>query len=372
MHLRLELPPTLMWIISAVIPLNQTRPTNLTLCLTALNGLLLMESLNRRRYGGGLSEVPEHTIEFIFNQTGEGDIVTPLVDTGLLDYLVENIKAYQGKYQEDGSMVVTELVLETGNIYGNPTIYDRTPTKYKYKDEKINYDCFIKFPTIYYKVSEIEPDIYKIKFSASPFENCLKVFGNDILIWNYTNDIGNCTLSQAEETIINKGQGYYCYTSDEMGVLAFLNIFANGINNDVIRTQSQFLGIVSNITSGMGRNYYPNVKIDNLVAEITHNDGEVEYLQVPYLWSQSYNKLHITKYLNIIPKEVGEGIYKVGDKCWINNNGIGFYYLDTDYWGISGDKGANDKMNFRCRLCFKGKIVETEDVEWFKSLPIIN
>lgn len=334
-----------------------------------------MESLNRRRgMGENYETLPDHTLEFIFNQTGEGEVITPLVDIGLLDYLTENIKAYQGKYQEGGSMVVTELVLESMNIYGNPTRYDRTPTKYKHSDEEItNHQGFIKFPAIYYKVTEVEPDVYKMTFSVHPLNDSKKVFGNDTLISNYTNDIGNCTFSQAEEAIINKGQGYYCYTSDEMGVLAFLNIFANGINNDVIRSQSCFLGIVSNLTSGTNsRNYFPNVKLNSLVAEITHNDGVIEYLEVPYLWSQSYNKLHITKYLNIIPKEVGEGIYKIDNKCWVNNSGIGFYFLDDNYWGVSADKSANDKMNFRCRTCFKGRIVETQDVEWFKSLPIIN
>lgn len=353
-----------------------------------------MELLNRRRYGGNKGgDIPEHTIEFIFNQTGEGEVVTPLLDTGLLDYLVENIKCYQGKYQEDGSMLVTPLNVEIGS---EDSEYDIFPTNYLDGSEipfgvgSENNDYFTHIPTIYYKSIEIEPDKFKIRFSAHPFTGCHKIFGSNTLIGTGSGSItdnrfyangeyqGNqITFSKAKECLLNRGEGYYGMTSDEMGVLIILNIYKNGVNGNILGSNS-FLGIHCVFMNGNnGRMYPPNIEIDNAVAKITHLDGEIEYLKVPYIWGQSIKKLYIGEYLNIIPKESGEGIYNITDNYMGNPEGIAFYYPCYGKWQICADRsdaqGATaSSVKLKIRPCFKGKIVETQDVEWFKSLPIIN
>lgn len=336
------------------------------------------------------------TIEFIFNQTGEAwsPRVTPVFDTGLLDYLLENIKCYQGKYQEDGSMMVLPLNVEIGSENSE---YDIKPVSYldgselTLTEENKN-DFFVQLPNIYYKSTEIESDIFKIKFSTYPFNGCHKVFGPDTLIGigsGFIKDNGfyangawqgkQITFSQAKEYLANRGSGYYGITSDEMGVLMFLQIYQErNVNGNVLTVGNRFLGVHCVFTNGNdGRMYPPNIEINNAVAKVTHLDGNIEYLHLPYIWGQGIKKLYIGEYLNILPKEAGQGIYNTSD-CWIgNSDGIAIYFPSGAKWRICGDRndeqGAQESgVKLKIRPCFKGKIIETTDVEYFKSLPIIN
>lgn len=259
---------------------------------------------------------------------------------------------------------------------------------------KIDYDYFTKLPKIYYESIEILPDKYDIKFSLKPFSGASKVFGNDILIGhgsgyfynnkfyaNHRDSPKGVNFEDAKNGIILRGEGYYGFTSDEAGVLTLLNIYKNGVNGNIINYNS-FLGVSNVIVNGCeGRMYFPNVELDTFIAKVTHLDGIIEYLNIPYIWSGSFSKLHIGKYLTILPKEEGEGIYD-SQNCWIDKNGTGFYNIgfkqdappEDNYWAISGDRNNRTitEVNLKIRPCFKGKIIETKDVEWFKSLPIIN
>lgn len=347
-----------------------------------------MELLNRRRYGKS-SPLPDPCISFIFNQTGEGEVVTPIKDTGLLDYLVENIKIYQGKYQEDGSMLVTELVTEINPNY-EINVVSYLDGSFVHMNQG-DADYFTHIPTIYYKSIEISPDKFKIKFSAYPFPNAKKVFGENNLIGygsgcliddnfyaNKETQGSQITLTQAKRGIANRGIGYYGMTSDEMGVLMFLTIYYDKNVNGFVLTNNSFLGIDCVFVNGdYGRMCPPNIEIDNAVAKVTHLDGNIEYLNVPYIWNGPFSKLHIGKYLTILPKEEGNGIY-YSKSCYIGNaDGIAMYCPCFSQWQIGADRNdtqlAQDSgTKLKIRPCFKGKIVETKDVEWFKSLPIIN
>lgn len=337
-------------------------------------------------YGG--SELLDPCIDFIFNQTGEGDVVTTIKDTGLLDYLIERIRCYHGKYQEDGSMLVTPLITEkTGGYNINPITY--------LTGEKIdslvvgNYDFFTKVPAIYYKSIEIREDVFEMKFSAYPFSGCHKVYGEDILIGTFSGNAVNkgyyanagssgsgISFSGARERIANRGKGYYGFTSDEMGVWIFLNIYNGGVNGPVVSTYSNFIGIECVfVNGGDGRMYPPNIEINNTIAKVTHLDGRIEYLKVPYIWNSSFSKLHIGEYLTIVPKEEGKGIYNVGSTWMGNSDGVAIYTSpNLGQWMICADRNDVDGGGVRIKIrpCFKGKVVETEDVEYFKSLPIIN
>lgn len=339
-------------------------------------------------------------IEFIFNQTGEGEVITPIRDTGLLDYLADNIKIYQGKYQEDGSMLVTPLnikVLKDGGVYyfepvsyldGSGVITDIQPSN------SDNRDFFTYLPAIYYLSKEIEPDKFKITFSTNPFKGCHKVFGEDNLIGHcsgcltnnnfYANNTAQglkITLTRALAGIENRGKGYYGMTSDEMGVLMFLNIYYDRNVNRAVLYTSPFLGVYGLFMNGsFGRVCPPNIEINNAVAKVTHLDGNIEYLDVPYIWGGSIKKLYIGEYLTILPKEAGTGIYD-SKQCYIGNSeGIAIYCsnIENHYgWQICGDRSdaqlaQEDGLKLKIRPCFKGRIVETQDVEYFKSLPIIN
>lgn len=342
--------------------------------------------------------VPKNTIQFIFDQTGTGDVITPIFDTGLLDYLAENIKCYQGKYQKDGSMLVTPLnttiaTTEGPKYYFAPTSYLDGSEISMADDRTNNKDYFTRIPTIYYKSEEIEPDKFKITFSACELKGYHKIFGWDTLIGTgsgsifnnrfYANDAAQnnqITLSQAKEYLANRGEGYYGMTSDEMGVLMFLNIYHDRSVNKTVTEFNCFLGVKCVFKNGSrGRMCPPNIEIDNALAKITHLDGNIEYLKVPYIWSARFSKLWIGEYLTILPKEGGNGIYN-SDTCWMGNSeGVAMYCACDVHsgWQISADRNdarmAQDvSIHLKIRPCFKGKIMETDDVDYFKSLPIIN
>lgn len=334
----------------------------------------------------GDNDLLEPCINFIFNQTGEGDVVIPIKDTGLLEYLIKRIKCYHGKYQENGSMLVTPLITEVNG-------YDIQPISYL-TGEKINslvgnHDFFTTVPTIYYKSTEIREDIFEMMFSARPFDGCHKVFGENILIGTFSGNAVNkgyyanvgssgpgITFSGARERISNRGKDYYGFTSDEMGVWMFLNIYNGGVNGPVVSTYSNFIGIECVfVNGGDGRMYPPNIEINDTIAKVTHLDGHIEYLKVPYIWNSSFSKLHIGEYLTIVPKEEGKGIYNVGSAWMGNSDGVAIYTSSNlGEWMICADRSDSDAGGVRIKIrpCFKGIIEETEDVEYFKSLPIIN
>lgn len=366
------------------------------------NDISLIEETNEvythgryyKRYEWGEIANPKHTIEFIFNQTGQGEVVAPIFDDGLLDYLAENIKIYQGKYQEDGSMIVCPALAEVNKetyYFSASKFIDGSPLPDQ-TGVNSNVEFFTKIPTIYYKCDEIEPDKFDIKFSASPFIGAHKVFGNDILIgfqsgtykngkyytgYDYFTD--SISFTQAREAVAARGKGYYGFTSDEFGVIMFLNIFHSGVNGDVTNYGNSFLGVADKFSNGSSaRNFIPNIYINNTVAEVHHLDGKIEQLKVPYIWSKSFSKLYIGEYLTILPKEEGTGIYNSGNSNWMGNSeGIAVYLPDYSVygkWAFSADRSDESIKGrpLKIRPCFKGKIVETQDVDYFKSLPIIN
>lgn len=331
-------------------------------------------------YGDGDKE--EYTVEFIFNQTGEGEVVTPHLDTGLLNYLVENIKCYQGKYQEDGSMLVTPLIT---NING----YEIKPISYlsgeAIDESESHADFFTLIPTIYYRGEEIEEDKFKIKFSTKFFNNSHKVFGRDVLIGTFPGFLINSrfnsiksyganppmTFDNARNYLAVRGENYYGFTSDEMGVLYFLYSYIYRDSTTVQTITDSILGINSLYLNWDNRNFFPNVSKSLYSCYVTHLDGTIETLSVPVAQQESFSKYHIGEYLNVIPKEIGDGIY--GTRySWIFGYGYSFYFPNDLSVGICADKSNTDEMPFSIRPCFKGKIVEMEDVELFKSLPVIN
>lgn len=334
------------------------------------------------------------TTEFIFDQNGKPeDAFIELRETGLLQYLVENVRIYECKLLEDGQMlclplqreVVDEYYLECSSYPDGTPLADDTRS-----DCKI--DRMAVIPAVYYRSVEISPHKYRMKFSASYFPGSHKVFGDDTLIGTgsgYYTDGGwyantswsssKITFTQAREGIARRGSGYYGFTSDEMGVLMFLEMFVDGVNGSVIRWdkhRGDFLGIKNVFANGNdGRMYPPNISIDKGLCTVEHLDGIKESFRVPYIWGGQFNKLRIGEYLTIVPIEQGTGFYELAD-TWIGNEtGIAIYTSGKNgSWSIAADRSDADAtgVTLKVRPCFKGKIVETLDVAAFKSIPIIN
>lgn len=339
-------------------------------------------------------------LAFMFDQNpGTKKIITPINDTGFLDYLVENTKPYVAKYQEDGSMLVCPVKKEIQENYAiaEPQCYwDGFTSEIFIKASNRIYttDFMAIIPTIYYKCYEASPDKFVMKFAVEPFEGCKQVFGEDYLIAMESGRLSNnrfyangqtfgekLSFTEARAAITSRGEGYYGMTSEERGVLYFLQCY---IYNDIFVGWSGYHGILGinggTLVSGGNRHYIPNIEFENMVATVHHLDGIDETFQLPSLWGTNFSKLIIGEYLTILPKEAGNGIYGKQDN-WIDNKGIGIYLPNntTSYTvGFSADR--NDETikqlggwsGIRIRPCFKGKIVETLESEWFDSLPIIN
>ena len=339
------------------------------------------------------------SIEYTFNQnTGEFKVVQ---DAGFIEYLLDNTTIYLVKSTGDGPAVAIPLYAEpnydTGGMNyifqpgGNdaPFTYkiDKSPSIY---NPKSKIDVMTQIPTIYFRCQEVAEDMFDIQFSTYPFDGCHEVFGPERLIGLYSgcnhdgkwysnvNVADKHTFSECRQLVAAKGKGWYGAYSEEIGVLMMMAMFKSGVNGEVLTYSYAPFGVANPFCNGGGgRNYLPNIEIDPTtnIAHVSHLDGTVEQLQVPYIWS-SFSKLYWGEYLTMIPKEAGRGIYNKSD-CWMGNNKGTSIYLPTGEgtWSIAGDRNDSDATamsdNLRIRVCYHGDYVITNDIEYFESLPVL-
>lgn len=341
------------------------------------------------------------SIQYTFNQkTGQFNVVQ---DAGFIEYLLDNTTLYLAKCREDGNVVVIPLWSEpnykTGgmNFIGGGAIDGGAGSVfYKIDESKSIYttsshiDFLTQIPTIYFRCQEVGEDLFDINFSTYPFDGCHEVFGPDRLIGLFSGEYWGDrwysnvnaiwtkypTFSECRQFVANKGQGWYGAYSEEIGVLMMLAMFKSGVNGECLTFNYAPFGVANPFCNGAGgRNYLPNIEIDPAtnIASVHHLDGNIEYLQVPYIWS-SFSKLYWGEYLTMIPKEAGRGIYNRSD-CWMGNNKGTCIYLPTGEgtWSIAGDRDDSDAtgVQLRIRACYHGDYIITNDIEYFESLPIL-
>lgn len=342
------------------------------------------------------------SIEFTFDQkTGRFNVIQ---DAGFIEYLLDNTTCYLAKCTTDGKVVCIPLYTEpdydtgsikhagidlglSGSAYEHFYRIDKSKSIYT-AQSKI--DFVTQVPTIYFRCREVAEDMFDIQFSTYPFEGCHEVFGPDRLIGLYSghdwdnkwysnvNTANRHTFTECKQLVANKGKGWYGAYSEEIGVLLMLGMFKSGVNGQVLTYNYAPFGIANPFTNGGdGRNFFPNIEIDPAtnIAHISHLDGTVEQLQVPYIWGGSFATLHWGEYLTIIPKEKGSGIYYNNNECWIGNNkGISIYCPGSaGKWAIAGDRNDSDAtgVQLRIRACYHGEYTVTDDIEYFENLPIL-
>lgn len=341
------------------------------------------------------------SIEYTFNQkTGEFSVG---YDAGFIEYLLDNTTIYLVKSIETGGVIAIPLQsepnYETGSMkYRFNGDSNTAPFTYKIDGSNSIYhamskiDVMTQIPSIYYKSTEVSEDLFDIKFSTYPFDGCHEVFGVDRLIGLYSgSDNGNKwysnvnvankhTFTECRQFVTNKGKGWYGAYSEEIGVLMMLAMFKSGVNGEVLTVTYTPFGIANPfVNGGGGRNFLPNIEIDPAtnIARVEHLDGNVEYLQVPYVWSQSFSKLYWDNYLTILPKERGNGIYNTDNSVWMGNNkGTSIYLPCVEHkWSIAADRDDTDVLamsdNIRIRVCYHGDYTITNDIEYFESLPVL-
>lgn len=346
------------------------------------------------------------SIEYTFNQkTGEFKVVQ---DAGFVEYLLDNTTIYLAKCREDGTVLAIPLYSEpnyaTGGMlftadklgFGSSNrevFYKIDKTKSIY-DTNSHIDFLTQIPTIYFRCKEIDEDLFDINFSTYPFDGCHEVFGPERLIGLFSGESYNGkwysdvnmmygfkpTFSECREHIANKGKGWYGAYSEEIGVLMMLAMFKSGVNGQCLTYDYAPFGVANPFCNGgNGRNYMPNIEIDPAtnIAKVSHLDGGVEYLEIPYIWGGSFSKLYWGEYLSIIPKTPGNGIYYTNNQCWMGNHkGISLYLAYGEgKWAIAGDRDDTDIRNMddqlRIRACYHGDYVVTNDIKYFEELPIL-
>lgn len=341
------------------------------------------------------------SIEWTFNQkTGEFNVIQ---DAGFIEYLLDNTTIYLSKCTEDGGVIVIPLHsnpdYSTGGMNYCEGAAGGNQGKFRYKidpgriSKYVNgskIDVMTQIPTIYFRCKEVGEDLFDIQFSTYPFDGCHEVFGPNRLIGLYSgeelggkwysnvNVTRNHTFTECKQCVANKGKGWYGAYSEEIGVLMMLAMFKSGVNGKCLDLDYAPFGIANPFANGGdGRNYMPNIEIDPTtnIAKVSHLDGGVEYLEVPYIWGGSFSKLYWGEYLTIIPKEKGNGIYYTKDECWIGNHKGTSIYLPGSggKWSIAGDRDDSDAtgVQLRIRACYHGDYIITNDIEYFESLPVL-
>lgn len=345
------------------------------------------------------------SIEYTFNQkTGEFRVIQ---DAGFIEYLLENTTLYLSKCTKEGPPVVIPILsypnydtggmLFTGDKLGmgttNRDVYYRVDQSKSIYTTSSHIDFVTQIPSIYFKCKEVAEDMFDIQFSTYPFEGCHEVFGPDRLIglfsgesWEgkWYSDVNMMygfkpTFSDCRNHVAAKGKGWYGAYSEEIGVLMMLAMFKSGVNGQVLTYDYAPFGVANPFCNGGGgRNYMPNIEIDPAtnIAKVSHLDGNVEYLQVPYIWNGYFSSLYWGEYLTIIPRTPGTGIYK-NNMCWMGNNKGISIYLPTGEgsWSLAGDRDDSDATamsdQLRIRACYQGEYTVTDDIEYFENLPIL-
>lgn len=155
-----------------------------------------------------------------------------------------------------------------------------------------------------------------------------------------------------------------------------------GTTKQIFGEDFTFLGIDSLFSDW--QQLLSEVTIDNRVFKITMPNGEIREVIMPGqggVVGDYASKLYLGKYLDIVPKAFGAtATTGYCARIWHSNVNGAFCKV----------KSETDKPNFRLnstivgagydsnsvganfRLTYTGKITETKDVEYFKSVPIIN
>ena len=262
------------------------------------------------------------------------------------------------------------------------------------------------FPAeIYYKSEQIDEERYQIIFSQFDFSGAHKAFngvaigrqccssfwtnsdGN--LVFGSNTSFGDCNHQEGsviKERARNRGINYSMMNIDYRNIYTFLDILYSrstklkGTNYTGLTNQDTINRDLFNIISINydRREFVDNVIINDYVAEVTHDDGVVEYLEIPRKHG-NVSKLHIGEYLNIIPKELDASGYYDGFCGWVwtgnkenivpvigcENNNRGTRMLDM---GLDGNPDSSQSS----RIMYKGNVEICLDPEYFDDIPVLN
>ena len=341
-------------------------------------------------------------VGMVFNQNADPkNAFSTTLDNGFIPYVTERVNTYLGKCMEDGTVTVIPVKTVKDLEHGSVNLYTETAQYELYYDipgtpksiysSNSTIDILVQVPTIYYSCKEIEEDVFDLKISTYPFYGCHELFGKDHLIGCYSGErVGDkyysdvnvsprSTFTQIRQSVENKGPGWYGMYTEQAGLLMMIDMCLNGVNGSAVTYNYNPWGIHNVFTNGGdGRNYFPNLVIDpeTNVATVKHLDGKVEHFDVPYIWSEYFDKLYWGEYLTMLPKSKGpKNRFYNESQTWIGNSkGIGIYTsCENGKWQIAGDRDDSDAtgIQLRCRPCYYGKYHITHDADYFESLPIL-
>ena len=259
------------------------------------------------------------------------------------------------------------------------------------------------FPAeIYYKSEQIDDERYQIIFSQFEFSGSHKAFNGVAIgrqccssfwqnseektVFGSNTSFGDCVGKSGQlikEYAKNRGINYSMMNIDYRNIYTFLDILYSrstklkGTNYSGYGDPDRKLFNIISINYDR-REYVDNIVINDYVAEVTHDDGVVEYLEIPRKHG-NISKLHIGEYLNIIPKELDASGYYDGFCGWVwtnsgnnivpvigcENNNRGTRMLDM---GLDGNLNSGQSS----RIMYQGNVEVCLDPEYFDEIPVLN
>lgn len=187
-------------------------------------------------------------------------------------------------------------------------------------------------------------------------------------------------IDTANELVKKRGDSFGVFSYAQRSILSFIYYALYGTTADIIYGDiHKFLNIVAFCSNW--QEILSGCEINNRVCTITNLDGTKRTIELPStggdFTDSGYNagnikKIHIGKYLDILPKEFGAS-YNTGycSYAWTSNKNNCFprikggTSLNSQFIGCGYDDNNN---NQRFRLTYQGKIIETKDTEYFNSI----
>lgn len=329
------------------------------------------------------------TIDQSYSDGGTEVHITGQVNEGDIKQIVDNTHVYACKYLgEEEGILICQL---NDNV---DAFYDGTPFNRNGEDGEI----YSRLPLFSIKGEALSDDIFKIRVAYNVKKTGWNVWENNQLVgytsarpYNgvYMSIEGNQDTSQKKShdegvsIMRERGPQFSFLSYQQRCILSFLYYGIYGTTKDVLSSSAhKFLGILSFCSNWSEK--IRNVVINNRTATITMPDGTQRTLNIAGsggVSSAYIKKLHIGEHLDILPKEFGAS-YTTGycGNCWTSNaNNCEMNMKPNASYDVSGgDNATVAGMSIEgtnkayIRPTYQGKITETKDVEYFKSVPVIN
>lgn len=355
----------------------------------------------------------QSTIRINQNISDPATMISGDVNGEAIKAIRANSHRYLCKYTGDGEMTICQLDDANSNYY-----YDGSPAILTGSEG----DVMMGLPRFYTLAKEVEPDIWDITFAygEKPSEEWKEWGGNDLIgvykgsksenkLYSHSDVTPAGNINYNSTYASDRGNGYTFMRLSYRNIMAFLFYAMYGNTNSQVicgkgcSTSNGKTGLLDNLGmtdttpelgNTIGINFWGLENWWSSIQEVVYNVyipsgntfciyenySNTNYRTLVVPTKDGYiTKIHIGEYLDIIPKSTGGSSttgYCDNFMAAYNANPALKCGGDTnkDSAGIVSGRAyeGGTYPNFGTRLCFTGNLIPTKDVEYFKSIPIIN